>query len=209
MFCKGGSFFGLRATEETQNVFPSMLRTSNTSGIDLHWLYIVYRPVQEYFTHTETSLLPVKVLCWRPLSREGTWPYHTGYGIHVDIPDIIQRYWRPMLIRIPIFAFIGREKYVCLEFFVHSRIFHSYEDVIITTERLQILTYTHGHWAVRYISIPNLLCHGTTVYNGYLWGPMTFTPVAGILSIEAVTVCYTTVDAGIQTPNLLHARQTL
>ena len=35
---------------------------------------------------------------------------------------------------------------VCLGFFVHSRIFHSYEDVTIAGEGLQILTYARYSW---------------------------------------------------------------
>ena len=40
--------------------------------------------------------------------------------------------------------------FVCLSLSSHSRIFHSYEDVTIEGEGLQILTYagTHGYWAV-------------------------------------------------------------
>ena len=40
----------------------------------------------------------------------------------------------------------------------HLRIFHSYGDDTITSERLQILTFarTHDHWAVRAL---NLACY--------------------------------------------------
>ena len=37
---------------------------------------------------------------------------------------------------------------------------------------------THGHWTVKVLSVPNLLWHEASVYNGPLWGPLTLTPTA-------------------------------
>ena len=64
----------------------------------------------------------------------------------------------------------------------HSRIFHSYEDVTITCERLQILIYARHSWPLssEFLSVPNLLWHG--------W-PMTLTPIAERCS-GAVTTCF-------------------
>ena len=48
---------------------------------------------------------------------------------------------------------------VCLGFFAHSRIFHSYGDVTITIEWPQILTYAR-HSAIEqlgFFSVPHLL----------------------------------------------------
>ena len=44
----------------------------------------------------------------------------------------------------------------------HSRIFHTYGDLTITSEGLQILTHAwhlFDHWAVRVLSVPKLLWH--------------------------------------------------
>ena len=73
--------------------------------------------------------------------------------------------------------------YFCLFVFSFlSRIFHSYGDVTITGEELQILTYVRHAWPCieqwGFFSVPYLLWHGTSVYNGCLQGPMTLTPIA-------------------------------
>ena len=49
-------------------------------------------------------------------------------------------------------------------FLSHSRIFLSDGDVIIVSEKLQILTYARQQWG--FSSVPQLLWHGTSVYNG-------------------------------------------
>ena len=48
----------------------------------------------------------------------------------------------------------------------HLRIFDSYEDVTITGEGLQILTYARWGWG--FFSVPHLLRHGASVYNGLI-----------------------------------------
>ena len=65
-----------------------------------------------------------------------------------------------------------------------SRIIHSYGDVTITGEGLQIVTMfgTHGHWAVRVLqrATPTV----TSVNNGHLRGPVTFTHIPECLLEE-------------------------
>ena len=66
----------------------------------------------------------------------------------------------------------------------HSRIVHSYVIVTITGEGLQIVTMfgTHGHWAVRVLqrATPTV----TSVNNGHLRGPVTFTHIPECLLEE-------------------------
>ena len=50
----------------------------------------------------------------------------------------------------------------CLEFSSHSRIFHSFGDVAIAGEGLQILNYAR-QWG--FFSVPYLLGHETSVYD--------------------------------------------
>ena len=56
----------------------------------------------------------------------------------------------------------------------------------------------------RFFSVPHLLGHGAFVYNGYLRGPDTLTPVAERLSVELSLpfLRLSCVAAGIRTPNL-------
>ena len=62
----------------------------------------------------------------------------------------------------------------------HSRFFHSYGNVTITDEGLQILTY-----ARQFFSVPHLLWHGAFVNNGrHLRGLVTLTPIAERLTVE-------------------------
>ena len=43
----------------------------------------------------------------------------------------------------------------------------------------------HVHWAVRFFfSVPHILWHGTSVYDGHLRGPVTLTPIAERLAVE-------------------------
>ena len=59
------------------------------------------------------------------------------------------------------------------------------------------LHVTYGHWAVRFFSMPHLLWHGASVYNGHVRGPVTLAFVA-----ESVA-------AAIRTPKPPLAGQTL
>ena len=77
----------------------------------------------------------------------------------------------------------------------HSRVFHSYGDVTIAGEGLQISTYARHSWPLS--SEGSLTCHthcdsGPTVYNGHLGGPVTFAPVAERLEVELSLPVFTT-----------------
>ena len=87
----------------------------------------------------------------------------------------------------------------------HSKIFHSYWDVTITGEGLQILTYARHSWPLsnKGISVTHLLWHGAFVYNGRLQGPVTLTQVyCGAFSSGAVTTCF--YDLGMSRPEFEH-----
>ena len=56
-----------------------------------------------------------------------------------------------------IFQTIKAISFVCLWFFIPERIFHSYGDVTITGEGLQILTYARHSWPLS--SDGSLACH--------------------------------------------------
>ena len=62
----------------------------------------------------------------------------------------------------------------------HSSIFHSYGDVTIAGEGLQILTIEQ--WGI--FSVSHALRHGPTIYNGHLRGSVTLTPNAERLGVE-------------------------
>ena len=92
----------------------------------------------------------------------------------------------------------------------HSRIFHSYGDVTITGEGLQILTYARHSWPFGieqwgFFSVPHLLWHWASVYNGHLRGPVTLVPIAEHLewSCHYLFLRLRSVAAGIWTTNLL------
>ena len=100
--------------------------------------------------------------------------------------------------------------YVCL--FVwglssHSRLFHSYGDVTIIGEGLQILTYARHSWPVssKFFIVPHLLWHGVSVYNDHIRGPVTLTHIAELQAVELSLpfLRLRSVVAGIRTPNLL------
>ena len=62
-----------------------------------------------------------------------------------------------------------------LAFFVPLENFHSFEEVTIASEGLLILTYARHLWQLSrgFFSVPHLLWHETSVYNGHLRGPLT------------------------------------
>ena len=77
----------------------------------------------------------------------------------------------------------------------HMRIFHSYGDVIITGEGLQFFTFTRHSWQLSsegFLSVPHLLWHGASVFNGHLRGPVTVTPIAERLEVELSLPVFTT-----------------
>ena len=91
-----------------------------------------------------------------------------------------------------------------------SSIFHSYGDVTITGEELQILTYTRHSWSFRcgIFSVQHLLWHGTSVYNGYLQGPVASHLLPSVWKWSCYYLFYDCLDRG-SNPEFLHARQTL
>ena len=79
----------------------------------------------------------------------------------------------------------GRGRFVCLyvwAFSSQSRIYHSYGDVTIAGEGLQILTCAWHSWSLS--NEGSLACHGASVYNGHLRVPMTLTSIAELLTVE-------------------------
>ena len=95
----------------------------------------------------------------------------------------------------------------------HSRIFHSYGDVTIACEGLQILTYARHSWPLS--SEGSLTCHthcdGPPFYNGHLRGPVTLTSNAERLAVELSLPVFTTQVCRVRgsNPDLPHARRTL
>ena len=58
-------------------------------------------------------------------------------------------------------------------------VFHSFGDVTVNGERLQILIYTLHSWSLSSessFSMRHLLWQGTSIYNGPLWAPVALTP---------------------------------
>ena len=76
----------------------------------------------------------------------------------------------------------------------HSRIFHSYRDVTITGEGLQILTYDRHSWPLS--REDSLTCHTYCdtghPFTGHLRGPVTLTPIAERLAVELSLPVFTT-----------------
>ena len=89
----------------------------------------------------------------------------------------------------------------------HSRIVHSYGDVSIIVKRCKFdlcsALMAIEQWG--FFSVPHLLLHGASVYNGYLREPVKLTTIAERLAVELslpVFTTYRSVAAGIQTTNL-------
>ena len=115
---------------------------------------------------------------------------------------------------------LANKKHVCFSLMVlrlfvwgfssHSRIFSL------------IWRRHHYRWRAAYFNLypalmaielwvrSHLLCHGTSVYNGHLWGPVTLAPVTVRLEVELPLPVLTTliVAVSIRTPSLPHARLT-
>ena len=77
----------------------------------------------------------------------------------------------------------------------HSRIFHSYGDVTITGEGLQILTYARHSWSLS--REDSLACHtycdtGHPFNKGHLRVPVTLTPIAERLAVGLSLPVFTT-----------------
>ena len=85
--------------------------------------------------------------------------------------------------------------HVCLfvwGFSSNSRIFYSYGDATNTGEGLQILTYARHSWPLSSegLSVPHLLRHGTSIYNGHVGGPVTLIHYYRAFGSGAVTTCF-------------------
>ena len=92
----------------------------------------------------------------------------------------------------------------------HSRIFHSYDDVTITSEGLQMLTFNWHLWPLS--SEDSLVCH--TNCDRLQWSSTrTRDPHICYRAFgrEAVTICFSTYvfQAGIRKTELSHASRTL
>ena len=77
----------------------------------------------------------------------------------------------------------------------HSWIFHSYGNVTITGEGLQIFALCSALMAIEqwgFFSVPRLLWRESSVYNGYLRGPVKLTPIAERLAAELSLSVFTT-----------------
>ena len=89
-----------------------------------------------------------------------------------------------------------------------------YDEVTIADVGLPILTHA---WALMVIeqwglfSVPHLLWHEISVYNGHLRRPVTFTPTAEHLAVEESIPFFINryVDAGIRTSNPPHSKPML
>ena len=62
-----------------------------------------------------------------------------------------------------------------------------------------------------FFSLPHLMWHGPSVYNGHIQGPVTLTPIAERLAVELslLFLQLKSVEPGIRTPNIPLARPTL
>ena len=72
-------------------------------------------------------------------------------------------------------------------FLSHSRIFPSYGNVTIADEGLQIWPMLGTHMAIElwgFLSVPHLLWHRASIYNGHIRGPVTLTPIAKHLELS-------------------------
>ena len=100
---------------------------------------------------------------------------------------------------------VGKTTFCLFVWVFHpTRIFHSYGDVIIAGEGLQLLTYARDSWPLS--SEGSLACH---VCNGYLRGPVTLTPIAERLAVELPVLRLRSVAAWVRTLNLPLARRML
>ena len=67
---------------------------------------------------------------------------------------------------------------------------------------------TYEQWG--FFNVPHLLWHESSVYNGHLWGLVTLTPIAELVTVPChYLFSLRSVAAGIRTPNLPLAGKTL
>ena len=84
--------------------------------------------------------------------------------------------------------------FVCLEFFVPLKNFHSFGDTPIAGEWVQKIDQYSTLMVIEqwgFFSVPHELWHRASVYNGHLRGPLTLTPnaerLATVLSLLVLT----------------------
>ena len=69
--------------------------------------------------------------------------------------------------------------------------FYLYRDVNMTCEGLQILNYAQQLWPLSWEVLKRATPTVTSVYNGYLGGPETLTPIVERLAVDlSIPVCY-------------------
>ena len=101
----------------------------------------------------------------------------------------------------------------CLGFFLGGGVY-SYGDVSITGEWVHVFDLYLALVAIEqwgFFSVPHLLWHGSSVYVGHLWGPVTLTSDVERLAVElsiTVLMIYVCRTRGSNT-NHLHARRML
>ena len=87
-----------------------------------------------------------------------------------------------------LFSFIWLSLFVSLGFIVPLENFHSFGDVTIAGESVQILTCARHSWPLSsegwFFSMPHLLWHEASVHNGHLRGPETLKPIAERVALE-------------------------
>ena len=91
---------------------------------------------------------------------------------------------------------------VCLFLLLFFRLFVCFGGFNVSLEKFSLIWRSHHCWwrAWGFFSVPHLLRHGSSVYNGDLRGPVTLTPIAERLAVELPLPV--SVAAGIRTPNL-------
>ena len=78
----------------------------------------------------------------------------------------------------------------------HSRIYHTYEDFTIAGEGLHAnfdlcsVLMAIEPWG--FFSVPHLLWHGASVYDGHLRGPVTLAPISERLAVQLSLPVFTT-----------------
>ena len=91
------------------------------------------------------------------------------------------------------YQWVENVSFVCLGSSTHSWNFHSYRDITMTSERLQIFTYARHFRPLS--SEGSLACHtycDTGHFNGHLRGHMTLPTIAERLAMELSLPVFTT-----------------
>ena len=137
----------------------------------------------------------IPVYNWRPkpLTRAllSICTKHLGVRLHSSPGDFFHCLWFNIL---PIW--LKSDLYLC---YPSRRLFTHMEGFKIWPRLAKIMAI--AQWG--FFSVPYLLWEGSSLYNGHLLGPVTLTPVDGVLCSGAVTTCLndlTSVATGNRTP---------